>query len=325
MAKITYSEAIRQTLRELMHRDDRVLLLGEDIGLYDGVFKCTRGLLAEFGKDRVIDTPISELSFVGAGVGMALSGLRPIVELMFVDFAVLAMDQIVNQAAKLKYMSGGAVEVPLIVRTNLGTRGGAAAQHSQSLHASFLHYPGLVTVAPSNPADARGLLLAAYESRQQVLYLENKQLYFLTGEVPERDGLVPLGRSNVVRPGKDLTIVAASYSVVQALEAAALLEKDSIQAEVVDPRTLLPLDYATIAESIRKTSRVLIVDEGYLSGGFTQILAGRIAAESFFDLDAPVTMLAHPDVPIPFSPALEKPLLNRPETIAAKARELVRV
>jgi pyruvate dehydrogenase E1 component beta subunit len=324
MPKITYAEAIRRTLRELMRKDDRVLLFGEDIGLYDGVFKCTRGLLKEF-PDRIIDTPISELSFVGAGVGMAISGLRPIVELMFVDFALLAMDQIVNQAAKLKYMSGGAVEVPLIVRTNLGTRGGAAAQHSQSLHASFLHYPGLVVVAPSNPADARGLLLAAYESRQPVLFLENKQLYFLSGEVPEHGRPVPLRRSAVARAGRDLTIVACSYSVVLALEAAEMLSKEGIEAEVADPRTLVPLDYATIAESIRKTSRVLIVDEGYLSGGFVQMLAGRIAAESFFDLDAPVAMLAHPDVPIPFSPALEKPLLNTPETIAAKARELVRL
>jgi pyruvate dehydrogenase E1 component beta subunit len=325
MAKITYSEAIRRTLRELMLKDERVLLFGEDIGAYDGVFKCTRGFLKEFGPERIVDTPISELSFVGAGVGMALSGLRPIVELMFVDFALLAMDQIVNQAAKLKYMSGGAVEVPLIVRTNLGTRGGAAAQHSQSLHASFLHYPGLVVVAPSNPADARGLLLAAYESRKPVLFLENKQLYFLSGDVPDNGGPIPLSRCAIARRGKDLTIVACSYSVVQALEAAEILAGDGIEAEVVDPRTLVPLDYPTIAESIRKTSRVLIVDEGYLSGGFTQILAGRIAAESFFDLDAPVAMLAHPDVPIPYSPALEKPLLNTPETIAAKARELCAV
>ena len=324
MAHITYSEAIRQTLRTLMQSDQRVLLLGEDIGNYDGVFKCTRGLLREFGRERVIDTPIVEQTLVGAGVGMAISGLRPVVEIMFVDFAVLAMDQICNQAAKLKYMSGGQVEVPLIVRTNIGTRGGAAAQHSQSLHATFLHYPGLTVVAPSNPADARGLLLASYQSRKPVLFLENKQLYFTSGEVPD-DGHTPLSKAAVVREGRDVTIVATSYSVSLAQEAAAQLESDGIQAEVVDPRTLAPLDYATIADSIRQTSRVLIVDEGYETAGFAQMLAGRIAVDSFFDLDAPVALLAHPDVPIPFSPALEAPLLLTAQKVAAKARDLLRV
>jgi pyruvate dehydrogenase E1 component beta subunit len=324
MAHITYSEAIRQTLRTLMQKDERVLLLGEDIGRYDGVFKCTRGLLSEFGRGRVIDTPIVEQTLVGAGVGMAISGLRPVVEIMFVDFAVLAMDQICNQAAKLKYMSGGQVEVPLIVRSNIGTRGGAAAQHSQSLHATFLHYPGLTVVAPSNPADARGLLLAAYQSRQPVLFLENKQLYFTSGEVPS-DGYTPLSKAAVVREGHDVTIVATSYSVSVAQAAAALLESGGIQAEVVDPRTLVPLDYATIATSIRKTSRVLILDEGYLTAGFAQMLAGKIAVDSFFDLDVPVALLTHPDVPIPFSPALEAPLLLTAQQVAAKTRDMLRV
>lgn len=324
MAHITYSEAIRQTLRTLMQNDERVVLLGEDIGRYEGVFKCTRGLLSEFGCRRVIDTPIVEQTLVGAGVGMAISGLRPIVEIMFVDFAVLAMDQICNQAAKLKYMSGGQVDVPLIVRSNIGTRGGAAAQHSQSLHATFLHYPGLTVVAPSNPADARGLLLAAYQSQRPVLFLENKQLYFTFGEVPS-DGYTPLSKAAVVREGRDVTIVAASYSVSVAQGAAALLESDGIQAEVVDVRTLAPLDYATIATSIHKTGRVLIVDEGYLTAGFAQILAGKIAVDSFFDLDAPVALLTHPDVPIPFSPALELPLLLTAEKVAAKTRDLLRV
>ena len=323
MPKITYSEAICRTLGDMLRRDNRVLLLGEDIGPYDGVFKATKGLFHEFGPDRVIDTPISEAGFVGLAVGAALMGLRPIVEIMFIDFALLIFDQLCNQAAKLRYMSGGQLTVPLVVRTNIGTRGGAAAQHSQSLHGMFTSFPGLKVVIPSTPHDARGLLFASLDDPNPVLFVENKQLYFVPGEVPEEEYRIPLGLADVRREGTDLTIIATSFMVLQALKAAQMLEARDVSVEILDPRTLVPLDKDAILTSVAKTSRVLIVDEGVRTGGVAQQLASLIAEECFWDLDAPVTILAAPDIPIPYSPPLEHVTQIRPEDIYYRALQVL--
>lgn len=323
MPVLTYGEAIQQTLRDLLREDEHVFLLGEDIGKYEGVFKVTKGLIGEFGPDRVIDTPISEAGFVGLGVGAALLGLRPIVEIMFIDFALLILDQLCNQANKLRYMSGGQVTVPLVVRTNIGTRGGAAAQHSQSLHGLFTAFPGLKVVAPSTPHNARGLLFASVADPNPVLFVENKQLYFMSGEVPDEKYEISLGTAEVKRPGRDLTIIATSFMVPQALKAAEMLGDQKISAEVVDPRTLLPLDKETLVASVAKTSRVLIADEGPRTGGFAQQLAAVIAEEAFWDLDAPVALLTAPDIPIPYSPPLERQTQIRAEDIYHRALELL--
>jgi pyruvate dehydrogenase E1 component beta subunit len=323
MALQTYSETIRNTLRDILIEDERVFLMGEDIGPYEGVFKATKGLVQEFGPDRVIDTPISEAGFVGLAVGAALYGLRPIVEIMFIDFALLIFDQLCNQAAKLRYMSGGQVEVPLVVRTNIGSRGGAAAQHSQSLHGMFTCFPGLKVVAPSDAADARGLLFSAVEDPNPVLFVENKQLYFVSEEVPEEHYRIPLGKAAVKRPGKDLTIVATSFMVNQSLKAADMLSGNGIAAEVVDPRTLAPLDKETILSSVAKTSRVLVVDEGVKMGGFAQQVASIIAEEGFWNLDAPVSVLAAPEIPIPYSPPLERVTQIKAEDIYYRALDVL--
>ncbi len=325
MATMTYSEAICQTLGDLLRTDDRVLLLGEDIGLYEGVFKATKGLVVEFGPERVIDTPISEAGFVGLALGAALAGLRPIVEIMFIDFALLIMDQLCNQAAKLHYMSGGQLTIPLVVRTNIGTRGGAAAQHSQSLHGIFTHFPGLKIALPATPRDARGLLFQAVEDPNPVFFIENKQLYFLSGEVPQERYSIPFGKAEVRRSGRDITVVATSSSVHHALKAAEILAKENIEIEVVDPRTMVPLDHETILQSVHRTSRALVVDEGVRTGGFAQQLAAMISEEGFWDLDAPVGILAAPDIPIPFSPPLERATLIKPEDVAKKVREVLEI
>jgi pyruvate dehydrogenase E1 component beta subunit len=322
MPRLTYTDAIRTTLKELLTEDERVFLMGEDIGLYQGVFKATKGLVQEFGKERIIDTPISEASFVGVGLGAALVGLRPIVEIMFVDFTLLIMDQLCNQAAKLRYMSGGELEVPLVVRTNIGTRGGAAAQHSQSLHALFTHFPGLKIALPASPADARGLLFTAVMDPNPVLFIENKQLYFLSGEVPEEKYYIPFGRAKVVREGSDLTLVATSFMVEQARKAADVLSaEDGIEVEIIDPRTMYPLDIETIVDSLMKTTRVLIVDEGVETGGFAQQIAARVGQSGFDYLDAPIGILASPDISIPYSPPLERKTTILPEDIVTKVRE----
>ncbi len=325
MATRTYSETIQATLRDLLLQDPHVFLMGEDIGLYEGVFKATKGLVQEFGPERVIDTPISEAGFVGLAVGAALYGLKPIVEIMFIDFALLIFDQLCNQAAKLHYMSGGQVEVPLVVRTNIGNRGGAAAQHSQSLHGMFTGFPGLKVLAPSDAKDARGLLLSAVDDPNPVLFVENKQLYFIPEEVPDETYRIPLGVAAVKRPGRDLTIVATSFMVNQSLKAAEMLADHGISAEVVDPRTLVPLDKETILASVAKTSRVLIVDEGVKMGGFGQQMASIVAEEAFWDLDAPVTVLAAPEIPIPYSPPLERLTQIRAEDIYSRALDVLEV
>jgi len=264
---ISYAQAINEALKEEMALDDRVILLGEDVGSYGGVFKVTKGLFDEFGKERVIDTPISETGFIGAGVGAAMTGLKPIIEIMWIDFSLVAMDQIINQAAKMAYMSGGQTSVPMVIRTQGGGGRGNGAQHSQSLETLFAHIPGLKVVAPSTPYDAKGLLKASIREGSPVIFIEHKMLYSQKGEVPEEEYTIPLGKADIKRSGKDVTIVTLSRMVQFSLEAAKELEKEGIDAEVIDLRTLVPLDIETVKESVKKTNRVVVVHEATRSYG----------------------------------------------------------
>jgi len=288
-----------------MHRDPRVFIMGEDVAEAGTPFKVLSGLVEEFGTSRVLDTPISEAGITGLGVGGAMTGMRPIVDIMFGDFIALAMDQIVNQAAKVHYMSGGKLNVPLVVRTTLGATRRTAAQHSQSLQAWVSHVPGLKVVLPSTPYDAKGLLKTAIRDDNPVIYFEDKMMYQLKGLVPEGDYTIPFGVADIKRPGTDVTIVATSSMVQIALAAAELLEELDISAEVVDPRTTFPLDKDTLIESAKKTSRAIVMDEGYERYGVTAELAAVIAEGAFYYLDAPVKRLGAMDVPVPFSPVLE--------------------
>lgn len=322
MRKITYAEAINETLREMMRKDERIFIMGEDIGRYGGVFQVTKGLLDEFGEERIIDTPISEAGFVGAGTGAALTGMRPVVELMFIDFTTLAMDQIVNQAAKIHYMFGGKAKIPLVLRTNIGAGRGAAAQHSQSLHAWFVHAPGLKVVLPSSSYDVKGLLVTAIEDDNPVMFIEHKMLYYTEGEVPEELYSIPFGKGEVKREGKDLTIVALSSMVGKALRAAEDLAKDGIDVEVVDPRTLVPLDEAIIFDSVKKTGRLLVADEGHKRCGIGAEIAATVSEKAFDYLDAPILRVASPDVPVPFSHPLEEAYIPDEEDIKRACHEL---
>jgi pyruvate/2-oxoglutarate/acetoin dehydrogenase E1 component len=303
--EITLGQAIREALAEEMHRDPRVFIMGEDVAEAGTPFKVLSGLVEEFGTSRVLDTPISEAGITGLGVGGAMTGMRPIVDIMFGDFIALAMDQIVNQAAKVHYMSGGKLNVPLVVRTTLGATRRTAAQHSQSLQAWVSHVPGLKVVLPSTPYDAKGLLKTAIRDDNPVIYFEDKMMYQLKGLVPEGDYTIPFGVADIKRPGTDVTIVATSSMVQIALAAAELLEELDISAEVVDPRTTFPLDKDTLIESAKKTSRAIVMDEGYERYGVTAELAAVIAEGAFYYLDAPVKRLGAMDVPVPFSPVLE--------------------
>jgi pyruvate/2-oxoglutarate/acetoin dehydrogenase E1 component len=324
MRTVSYTEAIRETLAEEMQRDADVFLFGEDIGVYGGAFGVTRGLLDRFGADRVIDTPISEASFVGAAIGAALAGSRPVVEIMFMDFITLAMDQILNQAAKLHYVLGEQARCPLVIRTPAGGGRCYGPTHSQSLEGMFLHVPGLRIVAPSTPADARGLLKAAIRDDNAVLFVEHKLLYAEKGPVPfEEDSVIPMGKAAVVREGDDVTILAWSQMTIESLAAAGMLAEEEVNAEVVDLRSLSPLDMETVAASVRKTGRVLVVDEGPRSGGASAEIACRIAESVFDYLDAPVRRLTTPDVPVPASPPLEQAALPNADTIADAAVALV--
>src|ERR1700735_401838 len=286
--ELTFAEAIREALAEEMRRDPRVFIMGEDVAEAGTAFKVLSGLSAEFGTERVVDTPISEAGFTGVGVGAAMTGLRPVVDIMFGDFAGLIMDQMANQAAKVHYMSGGRWKVPMVLRTTLGATRRSAAQHSQSLHAWFCHIPGLKVVMPSTPYDAKGLLKSAIRDDNPVVFFEDKMMYRLKGPVPEEDYTIPLGVADIKREGSDITIIATSSMVQVALGAASLLEEYGISAEVVDPRTLWPLDEKTLVESARKTSRVIVVDEGYGRYGVTAEIASVIQENAFFDLEAPV-------------------------------------
>jgi pyruvate dehydrogenase E1 component beta subunit len=303
--EITLGQAIREALAEEMRLDPRVFIMGEDVAEAGTPFKVLSGLVEEFGTSRVIDTPISEAGITGLGVGGAMTGMRPIVDIMFGDFLGLAMDQIVNQAAKVHYMSGGKLKVPLVVRTTLGATRRTAAQHSQSLHAWVSHIPGLKVVLPSTPYDAKGLLKTAIRDDNPVIFFEDKMMYQLKGQVPEGDYTIPFGVADIKRTGTDVTIVATSSMVQVALEAAEKLATLDISAEVVDPRTMFPLDKDTMIASAKKTSRAIIVDEGYERFGVTAELAAVIAEGAFYYLDAPVKRMGAMDVPVPFSPVLE--------------------
>ncbi len=303
--ELTFAEAIREALAEEMRRDPTVFIIGEDVAEAGTPFKVLSGLVDEFGPDRVIDTPISEAGITGLSVGTAMTGLRPVVDIMFGDFITLIMDQMVNQAAKVHYMSGGKLKVPMVLRTTLGATRRSAAQHSQSLHAWFSHIPGLKVVVPSTPYDAKGLLKTAIRDDNPVAFFEDKMMYKLTGPVPEEEYTLPFGVADIKRAGSDITIVATSSMVHVALGAAKMLEEIGVSAEVVDPRTLFPLDKQTLIESAQKTSRTIVVDEGYERYGVTAEIASVIADGAFYYLDAPVKRIGAMDVPIPFSPPLE--------------------
>ena len=320
--ELTFGQAIKEALAEEMRRDPRIFIIGEDVAEAGTVFKVLAGLVDEFGPERVIDSPISEAGITGLGVGAAMTGMRPVVDLMFGDFMALAMDQIANQAAKVHYMSGGKLRVPMVIRTTLGASRRSAAQHSQSLYAWVAHVPGLKVVLPSTPADAKGMLKAAIRDENPVLFFEDKMMYQLKGSVPERDYTIPLGVADIKRPGSDITLVATSSMVQVALAAAAQLDASGISAEVVDPRTLFPLDAEALVASVRRTGRAIVVDEGYERYGITAEIASVIADGAFDYLDAPVKRLGALNVPVPFSPTLEDQTVPTPERLTALARSL---
>jgi pyruvate/2-oxoglutarate/acetoin dehydrogenase E1 component len=320
--ELSFAQAIREALGEEMRRDRTVCIMGEDVAEAGTPFKVLSGLLEEFGKDRVIDTPISEAGFTGLAVGAAMTGMRPVVDIMFGDFITLTMDQMVNQAAKVHYMSGGKWKVPMVMRTTMGATRRSAAQHSQSLHAWYCHVPGLKVVLPSTPYDAKGLLKAAIRDQNPVVFFEDKMMYKLRGLVPSDEYTVPLGVADVKRAGADITLIATSSMVQVALGAATLLEEIGISAEVIDPRTLWPLDEKTLVDSAKKTSRAIILDEGYERYGVTAELASVIATGAFYDLDAPVKRMGARHVPIPFSPPLEDVTVPTEQTVFETARSL---
>lgn len=323
-AELSIAEAIRAALREEMRRDPSVFLVGEDVGHHGGAFQVSVGLQEEFGPERVVDTPISEEIIVGMGVGSALAGMRPVVEVMFGDFITLAMDAIVNQAAHIRYMTGGQARVPLVIRTTLGAGRSSAGQHSQSLHAWFCHIPGLKVVLPSTPYDAKGLLKTAIRDDNPVLFYEDKMMYALKGPVPEEEYTLPFGVADVKREGSDVTIVATSSMVHEALKAAEELAREGIEAEVIDPRTLVPLDEETIIQSVVKTGRAVLVDEGYERFGVTSELSHLILSGAFDYLDAPIQRVCGLHVPVPFSQPLETYTIPNPERIIEAARRVVR-
>jgi len=302
---ITFAEAVREAIAEEMRRDDRVFIIGEDVAEAGTVFKVLLGLVDEFGAQRVIDSPISEAGITGLAVGAAITGMRPIVDIMFGDFITLTMDQMVNQAAKTHYMSGGKLKAPLVLRTTLGATRRSAAQHSQSLHAWFSHIPGLKVVIPSTPYDAKGLMKSAIRDDNPVAIFEDKMLYQTKGPVPEGEYTIPFGVADIKRSGSDVTLVATSSMVQVALEAAEQLAEIGISAEVVDPRTTVPLDRQALVDSAKKTSRAIVIDEGYQGYGVTAEMASVIADGAFYYLDAPVKRMGAMDVPVPFSPVLE--------------------
>src|SRR6266446_5694324 len=303
--ELTLGEAVREALAEEMRRDSRVFICGEDIAEAGTVYKVLSGLVEEFGTERIVDTPIAEAGFTGIAVGAAMTGMRPVVDIMFGDFSTLVMDQMVNQAAKVHYMSGGKWKVPMVMRATMGATRRSAAQHSQSLHAWFCHIPGLKVAMPSTPYDAKGLMKTAIRDDNPVVIFEDKMMYKLKGPVPAEEYTIPFGVADVKRVGTDITIVATSSMVQVALGAARLLEEQDISAEVIDPRTLWPLDEKTLIDSAKKTSRVIVVDEGYGRYGVTAEITSVIAEGAFFNLEAPVKRMGAMHVPIPFSPPLE--------------------
>ncbi len=323
MKNITYAKAINEAMSEEMRRDPDVFLLGEDVGVYGGAFGVSEGMIEEFGPERVMDTPISEAAIAGAAVGAALAGMRPIFEIMFSDFVTITMDQIVNQAAKIRFMTGGQASVPLVLRAAGGSGTGAAAQHSQSLEAWFCHIPGLKVVSPSTPYDAKGLLKAAIRDDNPVIFLEHKLLYKTEGEIPEEDYIIPLGEADIKKQGGDVTVITYGRMVPLCLEAAAKLEKKGKSAEVIDLRTLKPLDTETFISSVKKTGRALIVHEACKTGGLGGEIAAIIAQDAFTYLKAPVKRLCGLDIPVPFSKELEKNTVPTTEAIEKAVKEII--
>jgi pyruvate dehydrogenase E1 component beta subunit len=322
LREITFGQAINEALAEEMRRDPTVFIIGEDVAEAGTPFKVLSGLAKEFGTQRVIDSPISEAGIAGIGVGASMTGMRPVVDIMFGDFITLTMDQLVNQAAKIHYMSGGKLKVPMVLRTTLGATRRSAAQHSQSLHAWLSHIPGLKVAIPSTPHDAKGLLKSAIRDDNPVVFFEDKMMYQLKGSVPIEEYTIPLGVADIKRVGGDITLVATSSMVHVALAAADALQASGVSAEVVDVRTTVPLDKGTIIESVKKTSRAIVIDEGYERYGVTAEIASVIADDAFYYLDAPVKRMGAMDVPVPFSPVLEDQTVPTPESVAAVAKQL---
>ena len=324
MRTITFQEAVREAMCQKMRSDERVFILGEDIGIYGGAFGVTNGMLEEFGPERVRITPISESAITGCAVGAAMTGMRPILEIQFSDFITIATDQLVNQAAKLRYMFGGKGKVPMVMRTPSGSGVGLAAQHSQSLESWMTHIPGLKVVQPSTPYDAKGLLMAAMEDDNPVVFYEHKVLYGMKGEVPEEPYSIPLGKADIKRSGTDVTIIATSIMVHRALEAADRLSHEGISAEVIDPRTLVPLDTDTIVESVKKTGRAIVVHEAVKRSGFGAEIVSVIQESDAFDfLDAPILRVAGRNIPMPYSSILEKHAVPQVEDIIAAAHTVM--
>lgn len=321
---LTYRDAIKEALYQMMEKDDRIIVMGEGVDHYGWVFGTTAGLLEKFGAQRVFDTPIAENSMTGIAIGLSLAGMRPILVHMRNDFLLLAMDQMVNHAAKWKYMSGGRVNVPLVIRAIIGRGWGSAAQHSQSLQAYFMHTPGLKVVIPSSPYDVKGLLISSIEDEDPVVFIEARLIYEHIGYVPEEIYTVPIGKGTVRKEGKDITIVAVSYMVFESIKAAEELEKEGISIEVIDPRTIKPLDEEIIFKSVKKTGRVVIADTGWLTCGITAEISARITEKMFRYLKAPVLRVALPDTPTPASYVLEKTFYPDRSTIISKIREIVK-
>lgn len=322
MSDLTYREAIRTALWEEMKRDESVFQLGEDIGRYGGLNKVTEGFLEEFGCDRIRDMPISEAGIVGTALGAAIVGMRPVVEIMYFDFILIAADQIINQVAKTHYMSAGRFRVPLVIRTPQNSHISAAAQHSQSLEALFSHIPGLTVIFPSTPYDAKGLLKSAIRSDNPVIFIECRILYNMKGPVPDDEYLLPIGRADIKREGKDVTVVAIARNVIQAIEVSKILEPEGIDIEIIDPRTISPLDKQTIIESVQKTNKLVIVHDAWKNGGIGAEIAASVAEDAIDYLDAPIKRVATLDTPIPYNPQLEQYVFPDVDDIIAAVREI---
>ncbi len=320
---MSFVEAIREAFVEEMQRDESVFLLGEDIGIMGGAFGQTKGLLQMFGEERVRDTPISEAAIVGAAIGASLLGMRPVAEIMFTDFSTISMDQIINQAAKIRYLAGGQVVVPIVVRMQGGAGKGKAAQHSQSFEGIYTHIPGLKVVAPSTPKDAKGLLKSAIRDNSPVIFIEHGSLYSLTGSVPEGDYTVPLGLPEIKREGKDVTVVTYSFMVHKALAASQILGKRGIDLEIIDMRTLSPLDIGIVVKSVQKTNRVVIAHEACVTGGLGGEIAAQITEQAFDYLDAPIKRVGLPDIPVPYSKGLERLVVPNEATIIKAVEEVM--
>jgi pyruvate/2-oxoglutarate/acetoin dehydrogenase E1 component len=324
MREIEYREALREAITEEMDRDKKVFLIGEDIGVYGGAFKVYKGLLDKYGPGRVINTPISEAAIIGTAIGAALTGYRPIAEIMFIDFAALAMDQIANQAAKIHFMSGGSIDVPLVIRTQGGVGKGLSAQHSQSLESWFYHIPGLKVVMPSTANDAKGLLKTAVRDNSPVIFIEHKMIYPVRGPVPEKNYTIPLGKADIKRKGKDVTIFAYANMVLKSLEAAEELERDGVDCEIIDPRTLVPLDINALINSVKKTGRLVIVSEACRRGSIASDISAIVTEKAFGDLRAPVKIVAGLNTPIPYNLALEEASIPQKADILEAVKTIIK-